>query len=220
MAAIVGFVVPRFARLLGSEGRALPASTRLLVAASAALAHAALPGLLVLVVAALLLARALRTRDGQLELHRRLLALPLIGPLRLRLATARACGALASLLEAGVSMLAALELGGQAAADGAVGERIALARTDVDRGEPLALALRRHGALSPAALRLVAFGERSGRLAVFLRHAARLEAAAAQRAIQRLVTLLEPLLILAFGAAVAFVAAALLQAVYSVRPGS
>jgi len=217
---IVGYVVPRFAHLLGGEGRALPASTRLLVGLSTALAHAAVPGILVIVVAAVLLARTLRTTAGRLALHRRLIALPLVGGLRLRLATARACGALGSLLEAGVPMLAALDLARQAATDGAVGERIALARSDVDRGEPLAGALRRHSALSPAALRLVAFGERSGRLAVFLRHAARLEAAAAQRAIQRLVTLLEPLLILVFGAAVAFVAAALLQAVYSMRPGS
>ena len=115
-------------------------------------------------------------------------------------------------------MLPALDLTRDAAADQAVGERIAAARVDVDRGERLATSLRHHEALTPAALRLVAFGEQSGQLAAFLQHAARLESAAAQRAIQRAVTLLEPVLILAFGAVVAFVAAALLQAVYSVRP--
>ena len=217
--AIVGYVVPRFAGILGAEGRALPAATRLLIGASELVGNLALPGVAIAAVATVAAARAVRTRSGQLALHRRLLALPLLGALRLKLATARACAALASLIDASVPMLAALELAQGAAADRAVGERIAAARLEVDRGERLASALRRHEALSPAALQLVAFGERSGRLALFLQQAARLEAAATQRAIQRFVTLLEPVLILGFGAVVAFVAAALLQAVYSVRPG-
>ncbi len=216
--AIVGFVIPRFARLLGDQGRALPFATRTLLAASSVLSHGAIPLLVLAAVSAVAISRALRTPTGALALHRRLLESPLVGPLRQRVASARACSALSGMLEAGVPMLAALDLTSEAVSDRAVAERIRAARTDVDRGERLATALRRHAALSPGALRLVSFGEQSGRLAAFLEHAARLESAAAQRAIQRLVTLLEPVLILSFGAVVAFVAAAILQAVYSVRP--
>jgi general secretion pathway protein F len=52
--AIVGFVVPRFAALLGGEGRALPASTRLLIGASGIVSHAGGPAAflaLILIVA-------------------------------------------------------------------------------------------------------------------------------------------------------------------------
>jgi type II secretory pathway component PulF len=48
--------------------------------------------------------------------------------------------------------------------------------------------------------------------------AGELAAQEAERGLKTLVTLLEPALILAFGGLVAFVAVALLQAVYSVRP--
>jgi type II secretory pathway component PulF len=41
----------------------------------------------------------------------------------------------------------------------------------------------------------------------------------AERGLKTVVTLLEPALIVLFGGLVAFVAAALLQAVYSLRPG-
>jgi general secretion pathway protein F len=51
-----------------------------------------------------------------------------------------------------------------------------------------------------------------------LTHASRLESERAERAVKALVTLMEPSLILAFGGIVALVAAALLQAVYAVRP--
>jgi type II secretory pathway component PulF len=206
--------------LLADQGRALPAATRLLVAASMLLSRGAIPALGLAVVTVVALSRWMRTAEGRLAVHRALLELPILGDLRLRLATARACGALGSLLDGGVPILPALDLARDAADDAAVGRRIAAARIDVERGEPLATALKRHGALTLVALRLTAFGERAGRQAAFLEHAARLEASAAQRAIQRVVTLLEPVLILLFGAVVAFVAAALLQAVYSVRPGS
>jgi len=218
VAVIGGFVVPRFAALLGEQGRALPASTRLLLGVSSLLRQWGLPALVALTAGGVALARWLATPPGQRALHAWLLEQPVVGALRLRFATARVCAALSGLLEGGVPMLAALDLAAQAGGDRAVAERVAAARAEVERGERLAPALRRHAALSAGALRLVAFGERSGRLPLFLAHAARLEESAAQRAVQRLVTLLEPGLMIGFAAIVAFVAAALLQAVYSVRP--
>jgi general secretion pathway protein F len=67
-------------------------------------------------------------------------------------------------------------------------------------------------------VRLVYAGEESGRLSGMLAHASKLESERATEAVKSAVRLLEPGLILAFGGIVAFVAAALLQAVYSVRP--
>jgi general secretion pathway protein F len=51
-----------------------------------------------------------------------------------------------------------------------------------------------------------------------VRRAGDLAAVQAERSLAALVRLLEPLLVLLFGGLVAFVAAALLQAVYSLRP--
>jgi type II secretory pathway component PulF len=53
-----------------------------------------------------------------------------------------------------------------------------------------------------------------------LEHAARLERERAELQVKTAVRFVEPALILCFGILVALVAAALLQAVYSVRPGS
>lgn len=220
LAVIAGFVVPRFAALLADQQRTLPATTRVLLAVSTVGGRLAFPALVLVVVGAMALARWAMTPAGRLALHRLLIDLPLIGSVRLQFASARVCGALAGLLEAGVPMLAALDHAADAGGDSAIRARLSATGLDVERGERLTAALRRQRALTEQAMRLVGFGEQSGRLTVFLRHAARLEAAAAHRATQRFVTLLEPVLILAFGAAVAFVAAALLQAVYSVRPAA
>ena len=60
-------------------------------------------------------------------------------------------------------------------------------------------------------------GEETGRLSDMFAKAAAIEATKAERTVNRTVRLLEPALIVGFGAIVALVAAALLQAVYGVR---
>ena len=87
------------------------------------------------------------------------------------------------------------------------------------QGAPLAGALEREDALSASALQLVRVGESSGRVADMAWSAGNLAAQEAERGLRTLVTALEPALIVAFGGIVAFTAAALLQAVYSLRPG-
>jgi general secretion pathway protein F len=94
------------------------------------------------------------------------------------------------------------------------------ARTDVEHGGRLSDALAARDAATPVVHRLVRAGEESGRLATMLAHAARLERDRAARDVRNAVRLLEPLLIVGFGGLVALVAAALFQALYSVRPGT
>ena len=118
-----------------------------------------------------------------------------------------------------VPLLPALAAAGEAAGDAAVASRLGRVRERVARGEPFTASLEREGGLSPSALQLVAVGESSGRLDEMTLRAGDLAAQEAERGLQTLVTLVEPALILAFGGLVAFVAAAWLQAVYSLRPG-
>lgn len=216
---IVGYVIPRFASLLTDLGQALPRATRLLLAASVSVRSHGLMIAAAFGVALALVASLWRRPEFRARLHEAILGWPVLGDLRASMATARICRTLAALLETGVPMLAALDLAKSACADLAIAARLTAARADVSEGSGLEPALRRHGVLTPSALQLARFGEETGRLKEFLAQAADLEAASAQRSARTIVTLVEPVLILGFGAVVAFVAAALLQAVYSVRPG-
>jgi type II secretory pathway component PulF len=211
-------IVPRFAELLADLGGELPMATRLLLGGSAALARWWLPLVVGLPLVATAVVMWLRRPAGRRRCHDWLLGLPLIGPLRLGLATTRVARALGAMLGSGMPLLPALDAAGDAAGDAAVALRVQRARERVAAGATLTSALERAQALTPLALQLVAVGESSGRLAEMTRRAGDLAAQEAERGLRTLVTLLEPALIVAFGGLVAFVAAALLQAVYSVRP--
>jgi type II secretory pathway component PulF len=144
--------------------------------------------------------------------------MPVVGPVRHALATTRVARALGGMLGAGMPLLPALDAAREAAGDEAVAARLRSARERVAGGMPLTTALERERALTPAALQLVGVGESSARLGEMSRRAGDLAAQEAERGLKTLVTLIEPVLIVGFGAVVAFVAVALLQAVYAVRP--
>jgi type II secretory pathway component PulF len=212
-------VVPRFAALLGDLGQTLPLATRLLLTGSALLSRFWLP-LLVLVVSAIWgSVEWLRRPAGRRRADEALLAIPGIKQVRHPLATTRVARALGGMLRAGMPLLPALDAAREAAGDAAVAARLVRARERIAQGAPLTASLEREAALSPSALQLLAVGESSGRLGEMALRAGDLAAQEAERGLKTLVTILEPALIIAFGGLVAFVAAALLQAVYSLRPG-
>jgi type II secretory pathway component PulF len=212
-------VVPRFAELLGDLGQALPPATRLLLAGSALLSRFWLPLFGLMMGTTWAGAAWVRQPGGRRRVHEVLLGFPVVGRVRQALATARVTRALGGMLRAGMPLFAALDAAREAAGDLGTAARLTRVRERVAQGAPLAAALEREAALSPSALQLLAVGESSGRLADMALRAGDLAALEAERSLKTLVTVLEPALIVAFGGLVAFVAAALLQAVYSLRPG-
>jgi len=215
---LVGVVLPRFGAILADLGQSLPPTTRFVLQASALARVAALPaGIATLII--LVAWRAwISTADGAVRWANILLGAPVIGRIRRSAGTARVCAALSALLESGVALSSALTHAARAAGDAAIQHRVLAARTSVIAGARPSAAFLTEDALTPIASRLVRAGEETGALVPMLAHAARLENERATDRVRSAVRLLEPTLILAFGGLVALVAAALLQAIYSVRP--
>lgn len=218
VAVLVGVVIPRFAAILGDLGQTLPSSTRFVLYASTVVRAGTLPSLLGAIIVWSVWRGWVQTPQGAQRWASVMLAAPLVGSIRRSAATARACAALAALLDSGVPLAFALTHGAKASGDAAVSSRMLEARNAVIAGSRLSTALVAQSAVTDVAARLIKAGEESGALASMLSHAARLESERASDRVRAGVRLLEPLLILVFGAVVALVAAALLQAIYSVRP--
>lgn len=219
VAVITTLVLPKFAGLLSDLGERLPPATRLLIGISDFVRADGAFALMVIVAGVAAFASWVRTPAGAAWWTTRLIALPLIGPLRLTLASARFNRAIGAMLHTGLSILPALDAAGSAIGDDAVSRRVSRARERVAGGESLCAALAREQACAPAVLPVLAVGESSGQLALMAMRAGQLAAQEAERRLTMLVSLLEPVLIIVFGGMVAFVAAALLQAVYALRPG-
>jgi general secretion pathway protein F len=219
VALLVGVVLPKFASILSDLGQALPPTTQAVLSTALFLRRAALPGAIAIAGMAFVWRTWSASPGGRPQWHAWLLRTPILGTVRRSSATARYAHALSALLESGVPIGVALRSAADAAGDAAVGARLLRARDRILHGESVAAALAAEDASTQTTIRLVRAGEESGQLAELLAHAAMVEQERAERAVKSAIQLLEPALILAFGGLVAVVAAALLQAVYSVRPG-
>jgi len=215
---LIGIVLPRFAAILGDLGQTLPGTTRLVLQAGDVAKRGALPLLVALSVATIVVRASIGAGDVRRRWHALLLRVPVIGELRLGAAAARFCTSLSALLTSGVPLVAGLRSAASSTGDDEITARILMVRTDVEHGARFSDALMRRDASPALVQRLARAGEESGRLAAMLAHAGRLERERVIRRIRSLVRLLEPTMIVGFGGVVALVAAALLQALYSVRP--
>ena len=217
---LVGIVIPRMAALFLDAGADLPTSTRWLLAGSSIVGTWWPAGLALALLLTVGAGVALRMAKWRRFAHEVLLSLPLIGVIRRELATARFCSIGGAMLRSGLPMHRSLAAAEVAAGDLAIGRRLAEARRRVTEGASLSSALKAAGAASANAVQMAQVGESSGRLGVMLERAGEFASRQAERRIATLVTLLEPTLILVFGALVMLVAAALLQAVYGLRVGA
>ena len=217
VAVLMIFVVPRFVAILGDIGGELPLSTRILVGASAVVVDWWWLWLL-LVVAGVLATRWWLAQPGnRRRWHAARLNVPAIGAVERNAATAQFSNAWGVLLNSGTPMLAALRVAREGVANDAIGRELDAAVDRIARGEPVSESLA--SALPPLAVELLSAGEESGRLPEMCARVAAVHEEAAQRSVRTLVKMIEPVLILVFGAVVGFIALAMLQAVYSVNAG-
>ena len=215
---LITVVLPRFAKILADLGQTLPASTRAVLRGAAAVHAGLVPGMSGVGIGIAVWRAWTQAENGRRSWHRLLLSVPLLGSIRSGTAAARMAHSLSALLESGVSIGTALIFAARATSDAELEARLALARAGVTAGEPLSRALESNHATTPTVVRLIRAGEESGRLPAMLDHAARIEQQRADRIVRTGVRMLEPMLLLTFASVVALIAAALLQAIYSVRP--
>lgn len=212
---LVAFVVPRFVAILGDVGGTLPLSTRLLVGVSDAVVNGW--WLWFSLAAATVLAGRwwLGVPLNRRRWHEARLRVPVTGTIERATSTARFGSALGVLLQGGTPVLAAVRVAREGVTNVAIAAHLDSALDRIARGDRVAESLA--DALPPLAIELLAAGEEGGRLAEMATRVAQVHEESAKRALRTLVRLLEPVLILAFGAIVGFIALAMLQAVYGVN---
>jgi len=218
VALLVGVVLPRFAALLQDVGQTLPLSTRIVLTLGDAARVGTLPVLVVTFALFVTWRRWISSATGQTQWHEWLLRAPVIGAVRLSMAVAHACSVLGALVRAGVPLATALPHAAAACGDRAVERRLLAARSRIAKGERLATALAAESAFTAPAIRLIRVGEETGALGAMFLRSSHVEAERALHAVTRLVRIIEPAMILCFGGVVLLVAAALLQAMYGLRP--
>jgi general secretion pathway protein F len=204
-------VVPKVTRIFETMQATLPWTTRVLIFASNLLS-----GwwwlLLPLVVGSVVGFLAwMRSASGRPIFDAWVLKLPVAGTLLRMLLVSRFSRTLATLLKAGVPMLTAMDITKNVVTNTVLANVVENARDAIREGESIAGPLKRSGQFPPLVYHMVAVGERSGQLEEMLLNVADSYETQVNVRLGALTALLEPLIIVAMGAIIAFVAFSILM---------
>lgn len=214
---MLGFVVPQFESLFADMGEALPALTRLVLAAADFIAAWGWLLALVTIAGVFLFRRWAGTADGRLALDRRALRMPLAGPLVFEFEMARFARTAGTLLANGVGVLRAISIATDTVANRALTDALETLPPAIKAGRQLSVALDETSLFTPMVIQMVRVGEESGRLDALFLELARVFDEHVQAGVKRSLTLLEPVLILFMGFVIAVIIIAILMGILSVN---
>lgn len=167
--------------------------------------------IIVIVVGGAMVSRA-RMRDPAMRLawHERLLKIRLVGPLVLKVETARLARTLGTLVKNGVPLLSALSIARMVTSNRALDESLVQATDMVKGGNGLSLALGQSQRFPRLAIQMVQVGEEAGQLDAMLLKVADTFELESRRSIDRLLAALVPALTIIMTVFVAIIMAAIL----------
>ncbi|MDX6204091.1 MAG: type pilus assembly protein PilC [Frankiales bacterium] len=210
------FVLPKFTVFFASFHAKLPWATRALINTSNFLTHWGLVLIAILVVLVAAFVWMLRRPRTRHWLDRRVLRLPVFGPLLRYALVERFCRILGSMTEAGVPLPEAMAVAGKAMNNLYVAHILDVAREGMMRGDGVARSLGATTLFPAVATQMLRVGEDTGSLDEQLGMAAHYYEREVDDRLKRLTSLFEPLILIAVGLVVGFVAIALVSAMYGI----
>jgi type IV pilus assembly protein PilC len=199
IAVILWKVIPTFASMFAGLNAELPLPTRFVIGLSNWFVRL-LP---FLVIGAVLGVTAFRryyaTHAGRRVVDKMVLKLPIFGTVMQKIAVARFCRTLSTLIASGVPILDGLEITARTAGNAIIEDAIMAVRKGVEGGLTLAQPLKETGVFPPMVVQMIGVGEQTGALDNMLTKIADFYEEEVDQAVANLLTLMEPVMILFLG---------------------
>ncbi len=210
MVAMFVFVIPQITQIFEDTGQELPLPTRILIGATHAFNNYWWLVLLTVIVGVWLFRKWKKSPKGHLQWDTLILKVPIFGNLILMTGVSRFTKTLATLLQAGVPLLNALEITKEILGNMVLVQIIDEARVLVKEGGNLADHLKRSGKFPPMVTHMIAVGEKSGALEEMLGVVSDAFEEQLNNKIAGLSSLLEPLMIVGMGGGIGVIVVAVL----------
>ncbi|MBN1473952.1 MAG: type II secretion system inner membrane protein GspF [Syntrophaceae bacterium] len=212
------YVVPQITEIFSDMHQTLPLVTIILIAISDFLK--VFWWLVLLLIAAVIVVfqyATNTTQAGRRWWDAVCLKAPVFGTLNMKIAIARFSRTLATLLQSGVPLLAAMAIVRNVVNNVFIGDVITKAAKDVEEGQSLAAPLTQSGLFPPMVTEMIAVGEQSGSLEKMLNRVANAYETEAQADTLALTSLLGPLMVLGMGLIVLFIVVAILLPIFEMN---
>lgn len=214
-AVMMVFVIPKLTSLYDEFGAELPGMTKVLIGMSNFMVKTWYAQLLIVIVGGYSFFKWKKTPSGKSIVDAQVLKMPIVGKLRTKVILTEITRTLALLVEAGISIVEALEIVSGAADNVIFSKSLKKAARDVEKGIPLAAAIGQFEHYPPLVSQMIAVGEETGKIDEVLLNVSVYFESEAEQAIKGLTTAIEPLMMIILGVGVAFLVIAIILPIYN-----
>ena len=207
-------VIPTFASLFAGLGAELPLPTRIVIALSNNLVRFFPIFAIMFFAVGYGLRTYYATEGGRRVIDGLLLKAPVLGPILRKIAVARFCRTLSTLMASGVPILDGLDITARTAGNAIIEDAIQTTRKSIERGETIAAPLKETNVFPGMVCQMISVGEATGALDTMLSKIADFYEEEVDVAVEGLLTLLEPIMIAFLGGAVGGIVIAMYMPIF------
>jgi type IV pilus assembly protein PilC len=214
VAAILWKVIPTFATLFQGLGATLPLPTIIVIEASNMLVAWGWLAIIILGGVGYAVKSYYGTEGGRLVIDRIMLKMPILGGIIRKVAVARFCRTLSTLLASGVPILDGLDITARTSGNAIIERAILRTRTGIERGETISGPLKETNVFPSMVVQMINVGETTGALDAMLSKIADFYEEEVDAAVAGLLTLLEPVMIAFLGVVVGGIVIAMYMPIF------
>ncbi len=212
-------VIPKLSAIIADSGQTIPFYTKIVIGISNFLINYGIFFLMFVVVAGLYMWRLSRSDAGQTYLDRIKLSIPAVGNLYRKLYLSRIADNLDTMLTAGISIVRAIEISGDVVGNKVYSNILKQTGEAVKEGSALSDAFAKHEQVPSIMVQMVKVGEETGSLGSILKTLGMFYKREVDDAVDTLVGLIEPIMIVALGLGVGILLTSVLVPIYNIAGG-
>lgn len=215
ISGILWFVVPKLQEVFSASGKELPALTQWVINLSNELKKNWMYYIASAIGGPWALAQYVKTDEGKKIFDGVMIQMPLFGDLILRSSVARMTRTLSTLLSSGVGLIESIEIAARTSGNYSVEEALLRTKEQVLQGRPLAVPMSKEKLIPEMVTQMVAIGEQSGSVDQMLGKIADFYEDEVENAVKALTAMIEPILMIVLGVAIAVLVVAMYLPVFS-----
>ena len=215
MVLMLTLVIPNIAKILTESGQQLPIYTRIVIGLSDFLVNYIVFILIALAFGGAALFRFLKTPLGQRTKDEFIISLPYVGDLQKKLLLTRICDNMSTMLSSGISMVQALEVTADVVDNMVYKEIIEYTLSEVKAGRSFSDAIGEFSEVPGVLSQMAKVGDETGSLATILSTLSVFYRREVNNAVDTLIGLIEPAMIVALGLGVGVLLASVLMPIYN-----
>ncbi len=213
------FIVPKLASIIKESGQAIPFSTKIVMGISDLLVRYWVFLLMGFVAFVIYIIRLTRTDSGKKYIDRIKISFPFLKNIYRKLYLSRIADNMNTMLSSGIPILRAIELTSAVVDNYVFANLLKEVSEMVKGGSSLSDAFSKHPEIPPIMSGMIKVGEETGSLGDILKTIGHFYSREVNEAVDTLVSLIEPMMIVALGLGVGLLLASVLMPIYNIAGG-